>query len=372
MPFSLTRTLIAALLVSTFPLSSFGAGTRHRRQAEAATIVPANDPRFVYEGRFDTSADTHVGVVWQASRIRLDFEGDSLVLRFGKSQGQSFFDADIDGRRSMVEVTEKLAPKGVEFTHLGPGRHHLVLFKRSEASAGSARFEGVELPADGQAMKPTALNYKIALQFFGDSITAGACNEDGATDQWENYRTHNNALSYGAFTATAFSADYRNIAVSGMGVVIGYVPVTAGEIWNRTYPTSDAPLADLNAWTPDVAFVNLGENDDSFTKGKGVPFPESFAERYVALVRSFRQAYPAAQIVVLRGGMYGGARSERLRGPWEQAVKELESSDPKITHFVFDHWSSNHPRVADHRAMADELIAWLKSQPFMARTPAAK
>jgi hypothetical protein len=37
-----------------------------------------------------------------------------------------------------------------------------------------------------------------------------------------------------------------------------------------------------------------------------------------------------------------------------------------VAHYVFNHWSGPHPRVKDHRAMADELIGWLKAQPFMA------
>jgi hypothetical protein len=46
-------------------------------------------------------------------------------------------------------------------------------------------------------------------------------------------------------------------------------------------------------------------------------------------------------------------------------VTQLEAADPAISHFVFAHWTRSHPRVADDRAMADELIAWLKQQPFM-------
>jgi hypothetical protein len=112
-------------------------------------------------------------------------------------------------------------------------------------------------------------------------------------------------------------------------------------------------------------FVNLGENDDSFTRAKGVPFPATFSSAYVALVQAIRGAYPKATIVLLRGGMYGGSQSAELRHACEAAVAELERADPHIAHFVFQHWSSNHPRAADHRAMADELIAWLKRQPFM-------
>jgi len=84
-------------------------------------------------------------------------------------------------------------------------------------------------------------------------------------------------------------------------------------------------------------------------------------------VRSIRAAYPRAEIVLLRGGMHGGARSAPLRAAWEAAARELEASDPAVSDFVFTHWSETHPRVADDRAMADELTAWLKRQPFLQR-----
>jgi hypothetical protein len=63
--------------------------------------------------------------------------------------------------------------------------------------------------------------------------------------------------------------------------------------------------------------------------------------------------------------MFGGAQSEPLRQAWESAVARLEANDPAISHFVFKNWTTNHPRVADDRAMANEVIAWLKQQDFM-------
>lgn len=334
-------------------------------ERELRTFISASDARFRYEGRFDQHDPESVGVIWQGSRITLSFEGETLGLKFTQVKGQNFFNAEIDGRTRVVAVREGVAPRGIEFTDLGRGRHRLVLFKRSEAAAGTTHFAGVSLSPSGMAQATAKPAAKIALQFFGDSITAGACNEDGAEDQWEDYSTHNNARSYGAFVAEAFGADYRNIAVSGMGISIGWVPMKADQIWDRVYPTADSPRADLTTWTPHVVFVNLGENDDSFTKANSLPFPADFAPRYVALVRAMRDAFPKAHIVILRGGMFGGARSERLRQAWEAAVRELESTDAHLSHFVFEQWSPHHPRVADHRAMADELIAWLRKQPFM-------
>lgn len=329
--------------------------------------ISAADPAFRYEGRFDTSDAAAPVVIWQGSRIAIDFDGDSLALRFDAVKGQVFFDATIDGKTTRVDLREGTAVEGATFQGLGAGRHQLALFKRSEAAAGTVAFRGVTI-ADGAGVHaPAVPDYAMRMKFFGDSITAGANNEDGVEDQWDDRATHNNAKSYAAMTAAAFAADYRNIAVSGMGICEGYASFTTNQIWDRVHPSPDSARADLTTWIPDIIFVNYGENDDSFTKSVNRPFPKAFAKEYVAVVRSMRATWPTARIVLLRGGMFGGAKSELLREAWETAAGELEKSDPRITHFAFTHWTGHHPRVADHRAMADELIAWLKMQPFMTR-----
>lgn len=335
--------------------------------ASAATTVSAADPVFRYEGRFDATDAAAPVVIWQGSRIAVDFEGDTLELGFTDVKGQVFLDATIDGRIARVDLREGQPAVGTTFAGLGSGRHTLELFKRSEAAAGTAAFRGVTLADGAKAHAPVAPEYALRMMFFGDSITAGANTEDSLEDQWDDRSTHNNAKSYARLTAAAFAADYRNIAVSGMGVCEGYVPFPAKQIWDRIHPAPDSAHADLAAWIPDIVFVNYGENDDSYTTSVERPFPADFAREYVALVRSMRAAWPQAQIVILRGGMFGGAQSARLRGPWEAAVAELERDDPKITHFAFTHWTGHHPRVADHRVMADELIAWLRQQTITAR-----
>ncbi|HNY41478.1 MAG TPA: SGNH/GDSL hydrolase family protein [Bryobacteraceae bacterium] len=328
--------------------------------------IPAEDSRFRYEGRFDRSNPATPVVVWQGSRIAIDFEGSALALRFEWVEGQNYFDVTIDDTTTVFAVNKADHSRLTFPQPLGPGRHRLTIFKRSEAAAGNARFLGIEIALGAHAWVPPAPTYKLKMQFIGDSITVGACNEDGPTDQWEDRSTHNNARSYGALTASAYQADYRNIAVSGMGIVLGYVEPHAGQIWDRVYPVASSPKADLAAWTPDVVFVNYGENDDSFTTTNKLPFPARFTENYIALVQAIRAAHPQAHIVILRGGMYGGANSEPLREAWSTAVRRLKAGDPRVYSYVFTHWSRNHPRVSDDRAMADELTAWLEKQTFMA------
>jgi lysophospholipase L1-like esterase len=369
------KALFAAVILWPLPLalficssvSSIAADLLPDQIASAGKTnwISAADPRFHYEGRFDFSDSNAPVVIWQASRISLDFSGDSVGLLFDDAKGQCFFNAQVDGSNTVVEVLEGKPANPAIVSSPGSGRHHLRIFKRSEAAAGTVRFRGIEIGPTAKAWPPLNTSYKLKMEFVGDSITVGACNEDGAADQWENRRTHDNAFSYASLTADAFSADCRNTAVSGMGIAIGWVEPKAGEIWDRLYPETYSPRADLSSWKPQVVFVNFGENDGSFSSAHGQPFPTNFTAGYVSLVQAIRKAYPFAQIVLLRGGMFNGAKNEPLRRAWESAVTQIESADKNVSHFVFKHWTANHPRVADDRAMADELIAWLKQQNFM-------
>jgi lysophospholipase L1-like esterase len=332
-------------------------------------LVPASAPQFRYDGRFDFSDPSSPVVIWEASTIAVDFGGDRLAVRFGGITGQVFFNASVDGASSIVALREGMPGGATALAVAGPGPHHLVLFKRSEATAGTVRFGGIEIAPGAKASLPAAPAYAMRMEFIGDSITVGACAEDGDKDQWDDRSTHNAARSWAALTAAAFSADYRNISISGIGLATGFVDIVMGQVWDRTYPAASSPRADLGKWVPDVVLVLLGDNDDSYPRAHSLPFPGNFGEKYASLIQAIRAAYPKAHIVLLNGGMWAGANSKELGAAWAAAVSGLESTDPGISHFTFAHWTMNHPRVADHRALADEVDAWLRKQPFMNMGP---
>lgn len=335
-------------------------------------VVSPSDPAFYYQGRFDSADPSAPVIVWESSRISVDFSGTSLALLFGRSVDQNFFNAQVDGEGRIIAVQPGNQAEIPWSGALGQGSHHLVLVKRSEGAAGTVAFKGIEVGTEGVAERPPVARPSLRMLFFGDSITAGACDEDGATDQWDSRRTHNATLSYATLTADAFGADFENISVSGIGVVTGYDDVLFGEVWDRKYPVRGAPKADLAAWRPDVIFLNLGGNDTSYSKSKGRPFPPSFADEYFKLVTRIRAAYPEAQLVLLRGGMSETETDPVLIAAWTDAVRRFEAQDTHTTHFVFSHHTDLHPRVADHRIMADELIQWLRIQAFMTHRMAAK
>ena len=334
------------------------------KPAAPGRLISAADQSFRYEGRFDLSDPAAPVVIWEGSRISFDCDGPELALRFAGAKGQNFFDVRVDEVNSILGVAKGKSTLVVPLPAPPSQRHRVVLFKRSEASAGTVRFTGVTVSTGARLWPSAPADYRLAMGFFGDSKTAAACDEDGAVDQWDDRRTHNSALSYATLTAAHFSADHQNISVSGMGVVTGWTNVLARQIWDRLYPKVGSAPADLTQWQPEIIFVNLGDNDESFSRSRHKPFPPAFADAYVSLVRGIRGAYPKARIVLLRGGMTDSSQKSALRDAWEAAVARLEKTDAAISHFVFTHWSSNHPRVADHRILADELIGWLEKQGF--------
>jgi lysophospholipase L1-like esterase len=326
---------------------------------QALEVYGPQDPNFRYEGRFDWSKPEAPLMTWEASRIRVDFEGTVLILRVDGS-GAAFLNAEIDGRPYILEA--RGGGKRYQFQNeLKPGKHSLTLFKRSEASAGTCRFRGMEIEA-GKKISPQAFAYASRMIFFGDSITAGSCDEDGDTDQWANYRTHNAAVSYANLVAEALKSDAQNISVSGMGMVTGWNSlVRAPEVWDRLTFDPKAPRADLASWKPDLVFVNLGENDGSYSQAQGKGFPADFADSYVAYADAIKAAWPKAHLVLLRGGMYNGALNQALIDAWDRVVEHFK--DDRLVHsYAFTHFSGNHPRIADHRILADELLAWIRAQ----------
>ncbi|SMF56048.1 Lysophospholipase L1 [Alteromonadaceae bacterium Bs31] len=317
-----------------------------------------------YQGRIDFSQGQNPDLVWQGSSVEFTLKGEKLQLGFADVAEQAFFDLDVNGKTRLFKAENGWHNISLE---QGVKKHHIKLFKRSEANMGSARFTGIKADDKAKIITTKRNKPKKRFIFYGDSITAGACNEDGEHDQWQDFSTHNNRLSYGMFTAKALNASYRNISVSGMGISTGYVNVTVDQVWNRYNPKADAKPAWPAKYKPHVVFINFGENDDSYTAANKLPFPADFTERYVKLVKDMRKFYPKSHIVILRGGMTGGKKSERLIGPWQKVVAELEKNDNKVHHYVFDNWYYLHPRVSHHRAMADELSAWLLKQTWYKR-----
>ncbi|HYH05314.1 MAG TPA: SGNH/GDSL hydrolase family protein [Bacillota bacterium] len=324
-------------------------------------FIAADHPDLYYIGRIDRTTPQAPVFVWQGSELRARFSGQRIGFRFAEPQGQNFYNVTIDGSVHQLQLTPAGTHDYLLAVTLPPGVHELVLFKRTEALFGQATFQGLILELTARMeTKPEPLPLRI--EFYGDSITAGACNEDTDADQYDDLVTHNNYLAYGALTARALNAEYVCIAVSGTGICYSWNPVLLPEVFDRTNPEPGSPRYAFTERQPDLVVINLGQNDYGFTLAEGIAFPADFTEKYREFVRMIRNMYPAAHIICAIGGMTAYRDSVQLRTAFSQAVTELAAEDSRMHSFVFTAFAENHPRLTVHRQLADELTGFIKNE----------
>ena len=172
------------------------------------------------------------------------------------------------------------------------------------------------------------------IEFIGVSITCG----NGVLGKPENLFSTETESADDAFAgqcARALGADYQLVSFSGIGVISRYIAPEENEpltdvLMPALYPDTDAVLAkrygwrpeswDFSSFCPQVVVINLGTNDDSYTRGIRER-EERFEEEYCEFVRNIHRRNPGAEIVCTFGVM-----SQRLLPRVEEAVQRLSES----------------------------------------------
>ena len=332
-------------------------GPSDREEATWGTLVSPDDARMVYSGRMRFSDPRSPVILWQGLAIQACFSGTSLGIRL-RDSGNNHFNVVIDRRFDRPTL---LRCRPGEHTYplaagLADTIHQLEVFRRTETFYGPTVFQGLVLE-QGQSLLTPPSPASLRIEFYGDSMTVGACNEDGDEDQWNTAATHNNYRSYAAMTARALRAEARTIAVSGIGLTLGYQSFNMIQIWDRLGGDPASEPWDFACWTPDLVVVNLGEND----KSMGVD--EEFAPAYLCFLRRIREKYPGAHLFCLLGPMSAGHPDSSFRGHVQRAVHTLQrQGDERIHVHFFEVTCWKHPRVDVHKQMALELVEFIQSK----------
>lgn len=359
-PASLLAIMSAGILPPSLRTSAFVQQPPSNRMG----LIPAADPRMRWTGRIGPGPlhDARL-LAWSGSELRARFTGRELALEFSSTHwGTSHFTVEIDGR------VLPLAVPGNGWTvwrlrePLADGEHTLRLVKRTEASMAEVAFHGLRLAEGGRLLDPPPAR-PLKLEFYGDSITAGACNGDVDADQYDDLYHHDGTRAYGALTAARLGADYVGIAVSGIGVTATWNELLMPQLWDRYAPRLDAGVAPPDARAPDVVLVNLGQNDHGFPASKGQRIAADFAPRYLAFVRGLRARYPQAKLVLLAGGMTAWKEEPAIPRALQQAVATLRGEgDARVWTTTFQAFAYAHPRIDVHAQMADELTRFLQTE----------
>lgn len=352
--------LLAVMQAGIFPPELHPSDFVREAPSGKPGLIATDDPKLRWIGRI-APVPGGKQLSWSGSELRARFTGDQLVLRLAPSRGGiNHFTVEVDGRRHALALRGD-GPADWRLP-LPAGEHELRLLKRTEASQAEALLLGLRLAEGGRLLDPPAPR-PLKLEFYGDSITAGACNGDIADDQYADLSTHDGTRAYGAVTAAKLGADYVGIAISGIGITATWDQLLMPEVWNRFAPRLDAPVAPPDPRAPDVVLLNLGQNDHGFPASKGQAIAADFGPRYLAFVRQLRGRYPNAKIVLLMGGMSAPREQPAIPRGVLGAVQTLRAEgDAKVWSYRFEAFSWAHPRIDVHAQMADELTRFLKDE----------
>jgi lysophospholipase L1-like esterase len=336
-------------------------------QVRAQKIVGFKDEHIRYMGRVGYQVDA-AKIFWSGTWIQINFKGTDVKVSLKDERGDNFFDIIIDGKIVVLHPDAEKRDYAVA-TGLPNVEHSLFVFKRTEWADGTSLFYGFQFNADAELLSlPPAKTRKI--EFYGDSITSGYAIEDfdgGNNSYLPPYK--NNYLSYAGLTAKHFDAQYSCISKSGIGITVGYTPMTMPEIYNRLDPNDPNSLWDFSKYTPDIVVINLFQNDAGIMRqGDNEQFKARFGDTpptddfiigaYQRFLQSIRSKYPNAQIICVLGSMDAVKDELPWRGYVEKAVAKM--NDRAInTHFFAFKNTPGHPSAQEQQAMANDLISYI-------------
>ncbi len=229
----------------------------------------------------------------------------------------------------------------------------------------------------GSVIKPTEKKGTL-IEFIGDSITCGYGIDDPVKEHHFVTSTEDVTKTYAYLTAQALDADYSMVSYSGYGIISGYSDGTKkvteqlvpkyytklGYTWtpNGSFVPSNIEW-DFGARQPDVIVVNLGTNDDSYTKSKEDRCLE-YQQGYVDFLKTIREKNPDAKILCTLGIM-----GDNLFPYVEAAVKSYteETGDANVYTMKFDVQNPDdgysadwHPSVTTHQKASEKLVEEIK------------
>jgi lysophospholipase L1-like esterase len=311
------------------------------QQATVANVALANgdlsDTNIKYFGRWDFSNTTQYVSKWGGAYIRVRFTGTTVKVKLGNT---SNFYAKIDngpwvsylGVTGTVNLTSTPLASGTHTVSVAQGKDYDYVFN----------FQGLVLdPGATTAAPPVSTDL---IEWIGDSITAGY------TDSMANVN------GYGWVCSEAMGTEHTQIAYPGITLTNGFGTYPGLEVsyFNLQSPNNlSSPLWDFTKYTPKLAVINLGTNDNN----KQVP-AATFQSAMTSFLANVRTKFPDAEIFVmecLKGGI--------MSAPTIAAVKARQAAgDGKVIYIETTNWVTTadytdglHPSEAGNRKISNLL-----------------
>lgn len=263
----------------------------------------------------------------------------------------------IDDRLDQMEKTYTIIDSDIEQDV------EVKVIKLSEPAMSTAGIR--EICTDGAAIQPApALDRRI--EFIGDSITAGYGVDDEVPEHSFSTATEDVTKTYAYKTSVALQAAFSIVAYSGYGIISGYT-TDDQKLTTHLLPDYYDKVGqvdwDFSRFIPDLIVINLGTNDDSYTKDHQ-DRQQEYAEQYAAFLKQVRQHNPTSMILCTLGIM-----GDRLFPYLEQAVAAYKqhTGDTRVYMMKFDEQAIEdgfsadwHPTEATQTKAANKLIPSIK------------
>lgn len=308
----------------------------------------------------------------RAARITL--QGDDIAAT---GNNLARIGISVNGRRVIDDQVDQELRSYTVFESETEQQVTVRVTKLSEAAMSTVGIREIAVDA-AEGIQPTPRQVHT-IEFIGDSITCGYGVDDEEALHPFSTATEDVTKAYAYLTAEQLGADYSMVCYSGYGIITGYTEndqkltthllpdyyEKAGKSEGRFGGTLLPQEAawEFSRFTPELIVINLGTNDDSYTKDDPAKQAD-YAENYVAFLQKVRRNNPDSTILCTLGIM-----GDRLYPHLEQAVARYsrESGDSRISAMKFEvqleadgYAVDYHPSRATHRKAADKLAAEIR------------
>lgn len=333
--------------------------------APALQRVPANNADYVYAGRVDFANPAAPVFYWAGNAATIGFTGRALGVVLDAPADGIYFDVIIDGAGATRHVIRARKGRHTYFIagDLADTRHTVEVFRRVDPTYPGVAFDGIRIATGSTVFRP-AQKTRLKIVFYGDSITAGYGVLDPTRKHEGRAAYMDNYVAYDAVAARTLDADYRAIALSGIGILKSWFPLTMPQLYDRLAPRDLASRWNFTRWTPDIVVVNLLQNDSwLLPREPHPPTPAAIVAAYAGFIRTLRAHYPRAAFVCMLGNMDVTANSSPWPGYVRTAVRQLRAGGERNVHVLIVPYKGTpgHPDVAEQATMARALVAKIKA-----------
>lgn len=334
-----------------------------------------NTQVYQYAGRVELLENNKVILIGSASSVAFNFTGSQCAISLQSKDSyehHNYVSLELDGNYIGRLKVEKGAVQSypIQVSNAN-NKHHLTIYKATEASNGGVLFEGTT--AKLTSIKP---EIKKKIEFIGNSITCGMGNDTKeipcGTGEW--YDQHNAYWAYGPILSRSLNADFLLSSVSGIGMYRNWndehiKEAIMPDVYEKLYlnKTNQTPF-DFK-FQPDLVSICLGTNDFSDGDGKTPRLPfneEKYVANYINFIKTIYTHYPNTRLILLTSPMVSGDKNTVFVKCLKKVIAGFENDKKHKPISLFEYQPMTpkgcgyHPDIEDHKIMAAQLETTFK------------